>query len=331
MLFASTAFAQPVPTRRINDPSAAGPVLRLSQVLRLGSLEGEHDAFGRVMDVALDRSGRVLVADDQSHDVRVFDARGRYVGTLGRQGRGPGEFQSPWQVAADAQDSIWVWDSGLARISVFSPSLRFARSFQIPPEWVVNSLRFLPDGRVLLAAYGRSTRGSLHLFSRAGRFQRSFGPVFNAPDLSGYESSLLGGSVDVTSNSIVYSTKSPYEIWIFDLNGAPRQKCAGNAAWTTSPTAVVETTDAAAQLRWNRYVHSSAVLDLGGGLLLNQVLDPSGDRTVFDVLTSDCRLLRRTQAPSAVMLGDRRGTRLAAIRNLEYPEVIIYEQRMAPR
>lgn len=333
-LVAACAAAQPVwtqsvPSRPITGPTAGAPALRLTQVVRLGSLEGEHDAFGRVMDAALDGAGRILVADDQSHHVVVFDRTGRYVGTVGRRGRGPGEFESPWRVATDAADSIFVWDVAQARISVFGSDLRFARSFSVPPHWVVSSIRFLPDGRLLLAAFGRNEQGTLHILGRAGDLQRTFGPGFNAPNLAGFEASLLGGSAEVADGGIVYSTRSPYELWFFDLQGRPLRKCVGQRGWTTEPSSVVQTGGGGMALQWQRYTHSYNVLGLGNGLYLNLVLDPAQDRTTMDVLTSDCRLLRRTVTDAPLMVMRSSGSRLVGVRNLEYPEVVVYEQRMS--
>lgn len=318
-----------VAARAITTGGAEGHTLHLRQVARVGSIDGEHDAFGRVMDAALDRRGRILVVDDQARRVAVFSPEGRYVGQLGRRGRGPGEFESPWLVAADARDSIFVWDVALARVSVFGPDLAFHRSFAVRPQWVLNSLRFLPDGRLLVAAYGRNERGTLHILSRTGDVVRTFGPSFSGTNLAGFESSLLGGSAEVMGQSIVYSTKSPYEVWFYDLAGNLRGRCAGQREWTTTPASVVRTGDNTAGLQWKDYVHSYNIVSLGGGLLLNQVLDPAGDRTYMDVLTPDCRLLRRTAPPVPLMVTDAAGSRLVAVRNLEFPEVVVYEQRVA--
>ena len=77
-----------------------------------------------------------------------------------------------------------------------------------------------------------------------------------------------------------------------------------------------------------KYIHSSAVLSLGRGLYLNQVLDPAGDRTRLDLLTADCRLLRRTTFDSPLNVVDAHGSKLAAVRNLEFPEVLVYDARI---
>jgi hypothetical protein len=325
VLVAAPLEAQP--SAAIVEVRGSAPRLTMTQVMRVGSEDGA-DAFGRVMDATLDRGGRLLVADDVNHRVAVFSADGKPAGTLGRRGRGPGEMESPWLVATDARDSIFVWDMALARINVYGPDLAFRRSFGTPPHWQISTIRFLADGQLLVAAYGRNEPGTLHILSRTGERQRSFGPRMTGEGLAGFEASLLGGSVDVAGQTIVYSRKSPYELWFFDLDGRVRNRCTGARGWTTQPSAVVQTVEAGSALRWNRFVHSYNVVALGGGMFLNQVLDPAGARTVLDLVTSDCRLLRRTPTAAQMTVTDGVGSRLVTVRNLEYPEVLVYERRV---
>lgn len=326
MLVAAPLRAQPS-TRMVEERGSTARVT-LTQAMRVGSLDGP-DAFGRIMDATLDRRGRLLVADDLNHRVAVFGPDGRPAGVLGRRGRGPGEMESPWVVATDARDSIFVWDMALARINVYGPDLAFRRGFATPPQWQINTIRFLPDGRLLVAAYGRNEPGTLHVLSRTGERVRTFGPRPSAEGLSGFEGSLLGGSVDVAGDVIVYSAKSPYEIWFFDLDGRVKKRCAGARGWTTQPDDVVRSAGAGRAMRWDRFVHSYNVVALGGGLFINQVFDPAGERTVLDLVTSDCRLLRRAATGARMTVTDGVGSRLVTVRNLEYPEVVVYERRVA--
>lgn len=75
---------------RILEPPASTVPVQLTQRFRVGSLEGDDDAFGRIGFVALKSDGSLIVADDQLHRLTVFDARGRFVQHVGRQGQGPG-------------------------------------------------------------------------------------------------------------------------------------------------------------------------------------------------------------------------------------------------
>jgi hypothetical protein len=319
-----------VRTTALRQPGAGGPRIVLNEQFRVGSADGANDAFARVVDVVFDGRGRIVIADDLNHQLSVFDASGRFLRRVGRQGAGPGEFQTPWVLAVDRRDSLFVWDAGQGRVSVFDPEYRFVRDFGVRPQWLVTSLRFLPDGRLLVAAYGRNEPGVLHLVERDGRVVRTYGPSFRSQQLGGFEASLLGGSIALGEQTLAYSNKSPYQLEFYDAAGNLRSRCTGDPGWTTPVTAVVRRTAQAQQLQWNRYVHASRILYVGGGRFLNVVVDPVANRRTLDLVTSDCRLLRRTVLPVPLTPTDRSGSRLVAVQNLEYPQVIVYDMRITP-
>lgn len=93
---------------------------RLVESLRIGSAVAEEaDAFGNVASFTLDGLGRLWIGDSQAKDVRVFDADGRFVRTVGQPGEGPGEFGSVGSVRRGPEGHIWVTDSDLGRYEVF--------------------------------------------------------------------------------------------------------------------------------------------------------------------------------------------------------------------
>ena len=93
---------------------------RLVESLRIGSAVAEEvDAFGNVVSFTLDELGRLWIGDSQGKDVRVFDADGQFVRTVGQPGEGPGEFGSIGSVRRGPEGHIWVRDSDLGRYEVF--------------------------------------------------------------------------------------------------------------------------------------------------------------------------------------------------------------------
>lgn len=84
--------------------------------LRIGSIEGEGaDVFGQVTGLALDDAGRIYVADGQAHEIRVFRTDGSHAFTIGQQGSGPGEMNSPCCLSFAPDGRLWVRDNGNAR------------------------------------------------------------------------------------------------------------------------------------------------------------------------------------------------------------------------
>jgi hypothetical protein len=97
-----------------------GEEWRLEEELSIGTPDGEGlDAFGdMISSLALDPLGRVWVADQQSNDLRVFEADGRPVRRIGGTGRGPGEFLLPFRIFPDDVGRMWVADVMNARFTV---------------------------------------------------------------------------------------------------------------------------------------------------------------------------------------------------------------------
>jgi DNA-binding beta-propeller fold protein YncE len=81
--------------------------------------------------LALDEKRRRLyVVDSKRHHVAIFSlADYRRLGTIGKRGVGPGEFNFPTNAAVDAQGNLYVVDTGNFRVQVFDPEERHVRTF----------------------------------------------------------------------------------------------------------------------------------------------------------------------------------------------------------
>lgn len=71
--------------------------------------------------VAIAQDGTLYIPQQQVRSLRAFAPTGELVGSLGRDGAGPGEFRSVNR-AGTIGDSLWVWDGRLLRISIFVQS-----------------------------------------------------------------------------------------------------------------------------------------------------------------------------------------------------------------
>lgn len=131
-------------------PAATG--WRLEEDLRIGVVDGDPvRQFGRIAGIAVDGGGRIYVLDRQAREIRVFEADGGFVRTIGRPGSGPGELASPSAVLLGTEDTIFVPDTRNQRVQRFLPDGSEAGSFPIavpggiPMEW-----RIRPDGLLLV-------------------------------------------------------------------------------------------------------------------------------------------------------------------------------------
>lgn len=106
----------------------------------------ENYFFGHIEDLAVTSDGRMIVSDTDAHNLKVLRPDGTLIDTVGREGQGPGEFQSVGDVHVGRGDSLYVTDISTGRLSVFAPDspYEFERVLSAPNESSVS--RFLVLG-----------------------------------------------------------------------------------------------------------------------------------------------------------------------------------------
>lgn len=109
------------PAWRLTEPSV---------VIR--GADGEPFPLTRVTDAHRFADGRILILDGGASELRFHDATGRHLRTVGGPGRGPGEYRSLDGIAV-IDDSLWIYDQALGRVSVLDHDGRYARSFRLEP------------------------------------------------------------------------------------------------------------------------------------------------------------------------------------------------------
>ncbi|XP_066298906.1 uncharacterized protein [Branchiostoma lanceolatum] len=77
--------------------------------------------------LAVQRDGRVVVADPGKHSIFLFEADGTLVKQVG--GKGQGQFDQPCFVCVDKEDNIIVADTDNHRVQVFDKNLNFKHKF----------------------------------------------------------------------------------------------------------------------------------------------------------------------------------------------------------
>ena len=111
-------------------------------------------SFELILDATVDARGeRLYVLDNRLHQVRVFNLMGQAIGTFGRRGQGPGEFEHPSRVGWQA-DTLWLID-GMHRVHRFSPTGQFHRT-----HTAIGVLAVSHDGGLLLRQQGSGLPGT---------------------------------------------------------------------------------------------------------------------------------------------------------------------------
>jgi hypothetical protein len=124
LLTPSIAFALTAPqdtiVRNAGAPRYPG-VATLVQEISIGAVDGPDEyIFGNVADIALGKDGAIYVLDRSIGGIRMYDANGKYLRTIGRRGQGPGEIMSPSGITTLKDGRLLLWETGLWRVNVYS-------------------------------------------------------------------------------------------------------------------------------------------------------------------------------------------------------------------
>lgn len=114
--------------------SEAQNIYKAEEELRIGTFDGEFEyIFTRISDLALGADGNIFVADSPAGKpvVRMFDSEGSLIKYVGRDGRGPGEYETIGGIGSFPDGRLAIWDLGNQRINVYKPNGDFFESFSV--------------------------------------------------------------------------------------------------------------------------------------------------------------------------------------------------------
>lgn len=165
--------AQSVPARVV-------PTWRLVEELRIGDDGSDATIFGEIRGLVSTKSGNIFVLDYKAKELRLFDARGKFLRVAARQGHGPGEMDWPTGLAVGNDDVVVLSDPGNGRFSYYSADGKYLRQVLISitgfgDYWngVVDSSGRIVDWPVRIPTGGTDKRTGYPItISKARRIRR---------------------------------------------------------------------------------------------------------------------------------------------------------------
>ncbi len=151
-------------------------------------------------------NGELYVSDSENHLIHVYDRDLNFLREFGRKGAANGCFQTPQDVTADEDGTLYITDAFNYRIQVMSPTGQFIRNIQqtfVPrkryPHTPV-SVR-IHMGLLYITEYNRC----VVVFTKSGKFVASFGESYiEHPE-----------GIAIDEDGYVYVTNARKEILVF--------------------------------------------------------------------------------------------------------------------
>lgn len=127
--------------------------IRLELVRAIGDLDAEDGNYALFLpeDLTVDRNGNIYVLDAGNTRIQKFDSNGKYLLTIGREGKGPGELSYPTSINTNSEGNIVVADGNNSRFTVFSPDGKLVDTIRF--ERRIIDFRTLMDGRIVTKLY----------------------------------------------------------------------------------------------------------------------------------------------------------------------------------
>lgn len=274
------------------------------------------EGIAQLHSVSVDRSGRWYVLDAARGEVLAFDPSGAAIARVGGPGTVAGRFRVARSVTIDEDDTIFVLDPALRRVTSFhwvGSALQVRDTISMRAPGV--SMCAMRDR---LYVFGFRPDGIIHVFDRSGRLEKTFGTPFEAGEPL-LQSHLVDGPIACDSNrgsitvaSALLQRVRSYSVsgellWEHRVAGVPRMQV------TQSGPSVVDirATDPNAVL-------ISSLVVLGEGRLLVQMRRHGRDEVVrASVLDAATGTAGGAPSAAAFEVVGLHGTRALVARRLE--------------
>jgi DNA-binding beta-propeller fold protein YncE len=182
--------------------------------------------FGSGGSVAVEKSGKVYLADSQYHRILVFNLLGQFITKWGSHGSGNGQFAWPKGIAIDnSSGRVYVADRGNHRVQVFDASGQYitqwggygAGSGQFDWSLLDEHIGIALDdtsGNVYVVDHGNNR---VQVFDASGHYLKGWGTFGTG---NGEFDSPIGIAVDSARGHVYVTDKGNHRIQVFDPGGA---------------------------------------------------------------------------------------------------------------
>ncbi len=115
-------------------PSGKSIKVPMEELWRLGGdTDDEDEFFGVISDIKIDKSGNVYLLDSQLAEVKIYNADGEYLRSIGREGEGPGEFRYPIAMFFANDGNVAVLQAAPGKIVLLTNEGDPAGEMPLPP------------------------------------------------------------------------------------------------------------------------------------------------------------------------------------------------------
>ncbi len=235
----AASASPPAVQQVVESESPRDPDLTLADepLVRIGEIDGDIEyIFGDVTGAVRLDDGSVIIADEQSYNLRRFDAGGRHMWSSGREGEGPGEYGGLRLLRGCPGAAITVFDWNLDRIAQLDQDGEVTDTRALTADGVnpYNEPACTPDGDLVFTPWPEFDRtvdeGEHHRWRMELRWARDGDQVSLRSGIAGTERTRYGNSdgprtwgrvmvFAVAPTGVWYGSADDYELEHVDWTG----------------------------------------------------------------------------------------------------------------
>jgi hypothetical protein len=153
------------------------PKIRLEPLAIIGG-PGNTDAgltFHKPTDLAVDAQGYLYVADSGNNRIQKLDPEGNFLGSIGRKGQGPGEFQYLDGLLVDKTGKLYFTDRATKAVKILSPEGKEIGTG--PAGRMIGKMAQLSSGDLVLGITSRNSDALVSVFNPSGELRMGLGQL----------------------------------------------------------------------------------------------------------------------------------------------------------
>ncbi|MFQ6052209.1 MAG: 6-bladed beta-propeller [Candidatus Hydrothermarchaeota archaeon] len=201
--------------------------MMLKKELSIDTEKFKDENITSIASIEADLEGNIYILDRKLKKIVKFDNKGYFLGTIGREGQGPGEFRLPLNLRINSVGEIVVYDSLNHKFSFFQRDGSLIKEIKINLGGILNGIP-LENGNYLFDEVPRpkdmkadNLEGVLSLFDSGFKKIKELDTIeMSNPLAKKIKGTYHNLAYSIEGNKIfIANQEQGYEINVFDLNG----------------------------------------------------------------------------------------------------------------
>ena len=151
----------------------------------------------------IEKKKKIYILDQGDYNIKILNLKGELIRSVGKYGKGPGEFLMPTRFSVSNSEKIIIADYGVNRLSVFGDSL----CSLIKSKYPISELSFISDSEFIVLNFVVSeTQSYIEKYDLQGNKICRFASIYtnNLPSIISYNVSMQGDLLKTKKNNVVF-------------------------------------------------------------------------------------------------------------------------------